>query len=182
MPKSKKDPNKPKGVKSAYIFFTEHRREQDNGEVKADFGTFSRECSEAWRNMTEEDKLPFVLLSNKDRARHQRQMEGYEPPSDSDSDENGPKKKKRKKKDPNAPKKNISAYFFFAASIRSQVKAALTGNGGEAPRVTEVMKVIGERWGQCVAEDRKQFDQKADTDRERYQKQLEQYNKFGAYE
>jgi len=186
MPKNKKDPNKPKGVKTAYIFFTEHRREEmiRSGQRVQEFGPFSRECSEHWKCLGEDEKMPFVLLSNKDRARHQREMENYSAP-ESDSDDEGPRRKKKKKKmkDPNAPKRNISAYFFFAAKNRPSVKEELvTANEGENPRCTQVMKVIAERWSMVHDHDKKEFEDQAENDRSRYQRQLQQYNNTGHFE
>lgn len=45
-------------------------------------------------------------------------MEHYEPPSD---EEEAPSKKRRKK-DPNAPKRNMSAYFIYSQEIRPTVR------------------------------------------------------------
>jgi len=103
----KKDPNKPKGAKSAYTYFTEELREEkkSNGEAY-DIGTVSKQSSEKWKEMDEDEKKPYVKLSEKDKKRYQKEMESYIPPSDSDSDSDQPAKKKKKKKDPNAPKRN----------------------------------------------------------------------------
>lgn len=99
-----------------------------------------------------------------------------------DSDEEVPKqRKKRTKKDPNAPKRNLSAYFFFAKVHRASVKEDLTRlNNGDAPRVTEVMKVIAQRWSQC--HDKQMYEEMAAKDRLRYQKQLAQFNQHGTYD
>merc|ERR1712080_75804 len=119
MPKSKKDPNKPKGVKSAYIFFGESERAgaESRGE-QLPFAEFSKQCGVAWGEMDDDEKEDFVELSNKDRKRYELEMRSYQPPpanSDSDSDDGGASRKKKKKKDPNAPKRPITAYFYYAA-------------------------------------------------------------------
>ena len=75
-----------------------------SGQHVQEFGPFSRDCSEHWKNMSEEEKMPFVLLSNKDRARYQREMEVYSAPESDSDEEGGPRRKKKKKKkvkDPN---------------------------------------------------------------------------------
>jgi hypothetical protein len=46
-------------------------------------------------------------------------METYEPPS---SDEEQVTRKKKQKKDPNAPKRNMSAYFLYSQVIRPTIK------------------------------------------------------------
>ena len=108
MPKAKKDPNKPKGVKSAYICFTEHeKREHESRNEDISFTDLSKYCGPKWKEMNEADKAPFQKTSEKDRKRFDKEMESYIPPSDSDSEDERPKKKKKKEKDPNAPKKNM---------------------------------------------------------------------------
>jgi len=183
MPRGKKDPNKPKGCKSAYIFFTEYRREElkRSGE-EFDFGTFASQCGNLWKNMDESEKDSFEKLAHQDRIRHQREMEDYSPIENSDdSDDEGPKRKKKKKKDPNAPKRNISAYFFFAEKVRGNVKAELENKKGEPPRVTEVMTVIGEKWRSTQQQDRLEFEELAAKDKIRYQKQCSEYHQTGQF-
>ena len=60
-------------------------------------------------------------------------MESYEPPSE---DEEEITSKKKKKKDPNAPKRNMSAYFLYSTAIRSTIRE-------EEPQATfgEIAKV-----------------------------------------
>lgn len=108
MPK-RKDPNKPKGVKSAYICFTEHeKKEYDKKGESIPFAEMSKLCGAKWKELTEDDKAPFYKVSDTDRKRHEKEMESYIPPSDSDSDDDRQKKRKKKKeKDPNAPKRNV---------------------------------------------------------------------------
>lgn len=50
----------------------------------------------------------------------------------------------KKKKDPNAPKKAISAYFFFCADHREKVKK-------EHPdlKLTEISSELGKLWKEC---------------------------------
>ena len=58
--------------------------------------------------MDDEEKAPYVKLSESDKRRHEKEMRSYVPPqhdSDSDSDDDTPRRKKKKKKDPNAPKR-----------------------------------------------------------------------------
>jgi len=186
MPRGKKDPNKPKGCKTAYIFFTEYRREElkRNDEEPGDFGTFASGCGALWKTMDDCQKERFEKLAQDDRKRFQKEMEDYSPPENSDdSDDEGPKKKKikKKKKDPNAPKRNMSAYFFFADSVRSEIKAKLTEEKGEPPRVTEVMTLIGERWRQCTEHHKVPHEASAKTDRERYQRQIKEYHAQGSF-
>lgn len=168
----KKDPNKPKGAKSAYTYFTDELREgrKANGEPY-DIGTVSRDSSDKWKEMDEDDRKPYAKLAEKDKKRHQKEMESYIPPSDSDSDDDRPKKKK-KKKDPNAPKRNQSAYFLFSNQNREKVKKEL---GGTA-KITEIASALGLKWRNMTADDKVPFEKLAVKDKERYQKEMEVWN------
>ena len=81
---------------------------------------------EAWKKMSDDDKVEFEELAEQDKKRYQKEMEDYTPPSDDDDDDSddggGKKKAKRAKKDPNAPKKPLNAYMLYANSVRAQVR------------------------------------------------------------
>ena len=79
-------------------------------------------------------------------------------------------KKKRKKKDKNAPKKNMSAFMFYSNSMREKVKE---DNPGIA--FTDVAKKIGEMWKELTAEDKAPFEAQAEADKERYSKEMGEY-------
>jgi len=168
----KKDPNKPKGPKTAYTCFTDELREtrKANGEPY-DIGTVSKESSDKWKEMDEDEKAPYVKKAEKDKKRYQKEMESYIPPSDSDSDDDRPKKKK-KKKDPNAPKRNQSAYFMFSNANREKVKKEL---GGSA-KITEIASALGEKWRNLTPEEKIPFEELAAKDKERYQQEMEEWN------
>ena len=104
-PKSgKKDPNKPKGRTSAYAFFVADRREMyKEKDQQVVFTTFSRECADLWKDMTDVDKKKYSKQADKDKERYQREMASYRPADD----EEGTKRRRRKKKDPNMPKRSM---------------------------------------------------------------------------
>ena len=54
--------------------------------------------------MVDKEKKKFQDYAEEDKARYNRQMEGYKPPKGSEAAKKGAK---RKKKDPNAPKRNL---------------------------------------------------------------------------
>ncbi len=91
--------------------------------------------------------------------------------SDSVSDESSKKKrKKKKKKDPNAPKRNISAFMHYSKDTREEVKA-------NQPDLTfgEISKVISVNWKALTDQQRAVWDEKAATDKVRYQRELAEY-------
>lgn len=81
------------------------------------------------------------------------------------------KRTTRRKKDPNAPKRALSAYMFFANENRDIIKS-------ENPNVTfgQVGKLLGERWKSLTDEEREPYDAKSAADKKRYESEKELYN------
>lgn len=81
------------------------------------------------------------------------------------------KRTTRRKKDPNAPKRALSAYMFFANENRDIVRA-------ENPDVTfgQVGRILGERWKALSSEEKTPYEAKAEADKKRYESEKELYN------
>ncbi|KAF4777792.1 HMG box protein [Colletotrichum scovillei] len=79
--------------------------------------------------------------------------------------------KKRAKKDPNAPKRGLSAYMFFANEQRENVRE-------ENPGISfgQVGKILGERWKALNEKQRGPYEAKAATDKKRYEDEKQAYN------
>lgn len=82
------------------------------------------------------------------------------------------RKTSRKKKDPDAPKRSLSAYMFFANENRDIVRA-------ENPGISfgQVGKLLGDKWKQLTPEDKGPYESKAETDKKRYEKEKAEYAK-----
>lgn len=89
-------------------------------------------------------------------------------PKRSSAKEGAPKK--RAKKDPNAPKRALSAYFFFAGDARKEIMADNPGMP-----VSEVSKIMGERWKEMSAEDKEPYEEMAKDDKDRYNTEMAEY-------
>jgi hypothetical protein len=96
-------------------------------------------------------------------------MTHYTPPDDFDY--GGGKKAKKAKKDPNAPKRNMSAYFLYSVANRSDVKT----NNPDAS-FGDIAKIISQQFKALSEKERAKWDAKAVSDKERYQHQMEGYN------
>jgi predicted RNase H-like nuclease len=94
-------------------------------------------------------------------------MEHYVPPDDVEDD--GPKKKK-KKKDPNAPKRNMSAFFLYSNDIRSTVKE----ENPEA-KFGDIAKIISRQYKALSEKELAVYQKKAVEDKERYQRAMREY-------
>jgi len=81
-----------------------------------------------------------------------------------------PAKGTKKKKDPNAPKRGLSAYMFFANEQRDNVR-------NENPGIAfgQVGKVLGERWKALSDKQRQPYEAKAAADKKRYEEEKAAY-------
>ncbi|THV44022.1 hypothetical protein BGAL_0761g00010 [Botrytis galanthina] len=81
------------------------------------------------------------------------------------------KKTEKKKKDPNAPKRGLSAYMFFANEQRDNVRE-------ENPGISfgQVGKVLGERWKALNEKQRTPYEESAAKDKKRYEEEKANYN------
>lgn len=73
--RAKKDPNAPKRACSAYMFYMQERRPQlVKRHPDWPFGQFGKVIGEEWREMSDNKKTKFEKLSQKDRARYEKEM------------------------------------------------------------------------------------------------------------
>ena len=179
-----KDPNKPKRGKSAYIFFCAKKRE----EAKANLGNGAKatevtsELGRMWNALKASNKkAEKTLLASleaeaaEDKARYNEAMEDYVAPSDEELAAIVPAKKARKTsdKDPNAPKRGKSAYIFFCAAMRPQVKEELGEEGKSS-----IMAELGKRWKELKEDDDRadelaEYTKMAADDKARYEEEKE---------
>jgi len=83
---------------------------------------------------------------------------------------NSPNKKKRIH-DPNRPKRPTSAYFYFIAEKRCELKA----EGKHISKVAEWTKEISKYWRALLPEEKKPFEKLAATDKIRYDEAMAIY-------
>ncbi|ESN93406.1 hypothetical protein HELRODRAFT_157878 [Helobdella robusta] len=159
-----KTEGKPKGKMSSYAFFVqtcreEHKKKHPGEQVV--FAEFSKKCSEKWKAMSAKEKKKFEEMASRDKTR-------FENETANSSGGKGARGGKKKKKDPNAPKRNLSAFFFFCNEERSKVKS-------QHPSYTvgEVAKELGKKWEVC--EDKSKYDAMAVKDKARYEKEIAAY-------
>jgi len=159
---------KPRGRMSAYAFFVqtcreEHKKKHPNESVV--FAEFSKKCAERWKTMSDKEKQRFHQLAEKDKKRYDGEMSNYKPPKG----EKGGKKRKRTK-DPNAPKRALSAFFWFCNDERPRVK-----EGMNDATVGEIAKELGRRWNDCGEEVKGKYEALASKDKARYEKEVKAY-------
>uniref|UniRef100_A0A0N5ADQ9 High mobility group protein n=1 Tax=Syphacia muris TaxID=451379 RepID=A0A0N5ADQ9_9BILA len=157
-----------RGKTSPYGFFVkmcyeEHKKKYPNENVQVT--EISKKCSEKWKVMSEDEKRRFYELAQKDAERYQAEVAAY-------GGEDALRKRKRVKKDPNAPKRALSAFFFFSHDKRPEVQQ-------QHPewKVGQVAQELGKYWKALSDEERAVYDQKAQEDKERYAEEMRNYKK-----
>lgn len=173
--KRKKDPNAPKRGLSAYFFWmAEHRDAYIAEHPDAKFVDVGKAMGEMWRNLDEEEKEEYIEKAAEDKVRYQNEMAEYEALDAYDDDDDGyvgKSKKGRAKKDPNAPKKGMSAYFFYMGANR----AAYVANNPDA-KFGEVGRAMGEQWRSLSESQKAQWNAMAAKDKIRAARELEEYH------
>jgi len=176
--KKLKDENAPKRPKTSYMFFAEKKRleiREEQPDLK--MTEVSKVIGERWKEVTPESKAKYVKKADKDKERYQEELKDYVRPSDEvllEQKGNQKKKrgkpssadkKKRAKKPEGAPKGAKSAYMFFCAAKRDEVKESFPDY-----KMTEVSKELGRMWKEDFAteEEREEFVKQAAEDKERY--------------
>ncbi|KAF2457904.1 non-histone chromosomal protein 6 [Lineolata rhizophorae] len=76
----------------------------------------------------------------------------------------------KKKKDPNAPKRGLSAYMFFANEQREKVREDNPGI-----KFGDVGKILGEKWKALSDKQRAPYEAKAAADKKRYEDEKAAY-------
>ncbi|KAJ5722631.1 Non-histone chromosomal protein 6 [Penicillium malachiteum] len=91
-------------------------------------------------------------------------------PKDKPTTRRAAPKKNSRKKDPNAPKRGLSAYMFFANDKRDSVRE-------ENPGISfgQVGKMLGDKWKALTESERKPYDDKAAADKKRYEEDKAKY-------
>ncbi|CRK95524.1 CLUMA_CG008993, isoform A [Clunio marinus] len=156
---------KPRGRMTAYAFFVQTCREEHkkkHPEESVIFAEFSRKCAERWKTMLDKEKKRFHEMAEKDKQRYDMEMSNYVPPKGVVV---GRGKKRKHVKDPNAPKRSLSAFFWFCHDERSKVKALNPEYG-----VGDIAKELGRKWSDCVPEVKGKYEAMADKDKQRYER------------
>ncbi|KAL4709320.1 hypothetical protein ACJJTC_007052 [Scirpophaga incertulas] len=160
--------NKPRGRMTAYAFFVqtcreEHKKQKPDENVI--FAAFSKKCAEKWNNMPEKEKKRFHELAEQDKMRYDHEMQNYVPPKDVKV-----RGRRRQAKDPNAPKRSLSAFFWFCNDERSKVKAS-------NPMFTmgDIAKELGRLWAAADPATKSKYEALSEQDKARYDREMTAY-------
>lgn len=125
---------KPRRFMTPYIAFVKSswaKYREENPEVKIDKDSFKQlsvELASKWKEMLEEEKVPFEEQSAEEKANYQEKMVAY--------------KAQQLEIQKNTPKRPLSSYMLFACEEREKVRQEM----GPEAKVVEVAKELGRRW------------------------------------
>lgn len=164
--KKKKDPNAPKRWRTSYILFCgDHREKVKKENPDLNNLEITSKLGELWKGVSDKEKKKYEDLAAKDKARYNKDMESYTPPSDAEVEE----KPKKSKKDREGPKHTTTSYMFFCKDVREQVEKE-TGKKGK-----EAMAELGRRWKELSDEEKAPYIEQQNVDKARYEKEKAEY-------
>ncbi len=113
----------------------------------------SKEIVNIWNDMMEDEDLKLTAVSTSKEVKEKKD------------------KKEKKKKDPNAPKKNMTAYILFSNDKRPEVKE-------ENPdlKFGDVAKELGRLWKDASSSTKKKYEKLAEKEKERYTSEMADYS------
>ncbi len=169
--RTKKPKDAPKNAKSAYMFYCQEMRaevKEQNPELSAK--EITAKLGAMWKEIKDNEEVEkYNELAAADKDRYKEEMTTYVP---SEVENEQPEKKKRAKKPKDAPKNAKSAYMFFCADKRAEVKE-------QNPELTpkEITTKLGSMWKEIkdVEEEVEKYNELASADKDRYKEEMANY-------
>lgn len=114
--------------------------------------------------MSDEEKRPYNEKAAEDKERYLKQKSEYDESNPTPQTATEPKKNKKVKTGPTKPK---TAYQYFCNDKRVHYKEL---NPTAAP--SEMMKILADAWRNATDDDKKEYEEKAEKDKERYDAEM----------
>jgi len=180
MVKKARDPGAPKRNMSAYLLYQNGMREtfktQNPGMT---FGQLAKYTSAMYAELSSEEKEAWVARAEADKARYLQELASYLPPPGFDAKGDAvltfagrPAGRRGGKpvRDPNAPKRNMSAYLLYQNAMRNQFRRENPGmTFGQLAKYTSAMY-------KCMTPQEKElWNQRASQDKDRYNAEMAAY-------
>ena len=154
------------------MFVNENRDKIKSANPNLSVTEISQLLGQQWRELGTDAKQKYVEQANADKSRYARELEKWkqEHPEEvtamAAQSKGARRAKKVHKKTQGGPKRATTAYFFFTAAIREQTKQSHPGL-----KVTELSKVIGQKWQSLGADEKQKYEAMAANDKARYEQE-----------
>ncbi|KAK0537138.1 hypothetical protein OC842_001751 [Tilletia horrida] len=178
----------PKQAPSAWqIFFTAelHKIKQQTPGERLNVAHVAREAGQRYAALPDSAKAEYQRQSQLAKEQWERDMQTWKAsltPEDIKRENlfraaqrKAGKSRKGNLKDPNAPKKPLSAYFLFLRAIRANPQMMQDVFEGEA-ETTKQSVLAAAKWRQLSEEDKKPYLEKAEEDKQRYERLRREYD------
>mmetsp|Transcript_43562 Transcript_43562/g.92618 ORF Transcript_43562/g.92618 Transcript_43562/m.92618 type:complete len:384 (-) Transcript_43562:268-1419(-) len=176
--KTSRDPNAPKRNMSAYLLYQNCMREQFKAQNPGmTFGQLAKYTSHMYKCLSLEEKNRWEAHAAQDKARYEAEMTTYVPPPGYDAtgnlveDRRLNKKYMKKQKDPDQPKRARGSFVFFTFDMRPKVMEEYPGI-----KFVDMGVVLGERWRALPAAEKQKYEEMAQEDKQRFNKEMEEYS------
>jgi len=174
-----RDPGAPKRNLSAYLLYQNAMREQFKGlNPGMTFGQLAKYTSAMYAELQPTEKEAWGARAEADKARYLHELASYVPPPGYDSKGDAiisplttkSGRKGKPEKDPNAPKRNMSAYLLYQNAMRDQFKR-------ENPGMTfgQLAKYTSHMYRNLTPEEKATWVARSQQDKARYDAQLAVY-------
>ena len=92
----------------------------------------------------------------------------------------GEKLKVKAPKDPNKPKRGKTGFMFYCDKHRPKLIEKARENGGKV-QIGKIAKILGDGWKKIKAKDKAKYDVLAKKDKDRYEKEIAEYNEKNGF-
>ncbi|KAL7541682.1 hypothetical protein ACHAXR_011129 [Thalassiosira sp. AJA248-18] len=178
--KSHRDPNAPKRNQSAYLLYQNAMRDtfklQNPGMT---FGQLAKYTSAMYAEMPTQEKEAWAQRAEADKARYLHELSQYVPPPGYDVKGDAiagsapsmrSSKSGKATRDPNAPKKNMSAYLMYQNTMRESFRTENPGmTFGQLAKFTSAM------YKSLTPEEKARWEEAALQDKARYEAEMANY-------
>jgi len=177
--KANRDPNAPKRNLSAYLLYQNSMRAQFKAmNPGMTFGQLAKYTSAMYSDLSPSEKEAWVARAESDKARYLQQLASYIAPPGFDQKGDAidspmyarPGRKGKPKRDPNAPKRNLSAYLLYQNGMREQFKT-------ENPGMTfgQLAKYTSHMYKNLTPDEKATWEARAQQDKTRFEAQMAVY-------
>jgi uncharacterized protein with PIN domain len=188
MVKYAKDPKAPKRPSSGYFLFMAVARPallKKKPAMKSNIGAIGKALGQAWGQLSEAEKAPYMKKAAKAKAVYQKKNIKYRASRGyakwlagkkefNKQNKSAKEQKKLKKMLKNKPKRGLSAYMLFGNANRKKLSKP-------GMPITEVAQAIGAAWGKADDATKAKFQKVADKAKIKAQKALAKYKKGREY-
>lgn len=177
-----RDPGAPKRNQSAYLLYQNAMRDTFRAQNPGmTFGQLSKYTSAMYAEMNPGEKEAWVQRAEADKQRYLQELQFYQPPPGYDAKgdaiagmlhhtSSGGKTAKGLQKDPDAPKKNMSAYLHYQNAMRDTFRA-------QHPAMTfgQISQHTSQMYRALSPEEKQRWEEHAARDKARYEEEMANY-------